>query len=119
MTDNDAGRQERAALYALGALGDEERKAFEQDLAGSPSLRRDVESFRGIADELAQAGRTSPPASLKDRLLARVAREPQEEKDPGHFTFVRTDALEWQDIGSGVSVKLVYFDPVGLASPRS
>jgi anti-sigma-K factor RskA len=84
MTDNDTGRQERAALYALGALGDEERKAFEQDLAGSPSLRRDVESFRGIADELAQAGRrTSPPASLKDRLLARVAREPQEEKTPG------------------------------------
>jgi anti-sigma factor ChrR (cupin superfamily) len=95
-------------------LGDEERKAFEQDLAGSPSLRRDVESSHGIADELAQAGRrTSPPASLKDRLLARVAREPQEEKDPGHFTFVRTDALEWQDIGSGVSVKLVYFDPGG------
>jgi anti-sigma-K factor RskA len=56
MTDNDTGRQERAALYALGALGDEERKAFEQDLAGSPSLRRDVESSHGIADELAQAG---------------------------------------------------------------
>lgn len=111
MTD-DADRQERAALYALGALGDEESKVFEQDLADSPSLQRDVESFRMIADELASAGsRISPPASLNERLLARVASEPQEEKDPGHFTFVRTDTLEWQDIGSGVSVKLVYFDP--------
>jgi anti-sigma factor ChrR (cupin superfamily) len=63
---------------------------------------------------LACAGsRISPPASLKNRLLARVAQEPQEEKNSGHFTFVRTDSLEWQDIGSGVSVKLVYFDPAG------
>ena len=95
-------------------MGDEESKTFERALAGSPSLRREVESFRGIADELALAGsRISPPASLKDRLLERVAREPQEEKDPGHFTFIRTDALEWRDIGEGVSVKLVYFDPAG------
>jgi mannose-6-phosphate isomerase-like protein (cupin superfamily) len=114
MTDHDAGKQEQAALYALGALGDEESKVFERDLAGSPSLQRDVESFRGIVDELAFAGsRISPSASLKDRLLTRVAREPQEEKDSGRFTFVRTDTLEWQDIGSGVSVKLIYFDPAG------
>jgi hypothetical protein len=114
MTNNDASRQEQAILYALGALGNEEAKAFERDLAGSPSLQRDVESFCGIAGELAGAGsRISPPASLKDRLLARVAEEPQEEKDSGHFTFVRTALLEWQDIGSGVSVKLVYFDPAG------
>jgi len=114
MTDSDAGSREQAALYALGALGDEESQAFERVLADSPSLRREVESFRGIADELAFVGsRISPPASLKDRLLARVAREPQEEKHPGHFTFIRTDALEWRDIGDGVSVKLVYFDPAG------
>ena len=114
MTDDDARRQEQAALYALGALGHEETQAFEQDLAGSAALQRDLDVFRGIADELAFAGRNmSPPAPLKERLMAIVAHEPQDEKDAGNFTFVRTAILEWQDIGAGVSVKLVYFDPAG------
>ncbi|HJR75822.1 MAG TPA: cupin domain-containing protein [Nitrospiraceae bacterium] len=114
MTDEEAGRQERAALYALGALGSEEAKAFERQLADSAGLEREVDLFRGIADELAFAGnRITPPATLKDRLLARVAHEPQEGKDDDQFTFVRTATLEWQDIGDGVSVKLVYFDPAG------
>jgi anti-sigma factor ChrR (cupin superfamily) len=114
MTDDEAGRQERAALYALGALGNEETKAFERELADLAGLEREVERFRGIADELAFAAtRIKPPTTLKDRLLARVAQEPQEAKDDDRFTFVRTATLEWQDIGEGVSVKLIYFDPAG------
>ena len=114
MTDDDARRQEQAALYALGSLGDEETKTFERDLASSAAVRRDVESFRAVADELAFSGpRIGPPAALKDRLMALVAHEPQEGTDTEYFTFVRTASLEWQDIGHGVSVKLVYFDPAG------
>ena len=112
MTDDDARRQEQAALYALGSLGDEESKVFEQDLAASASIQRDLDSFRAVADELAFSGTCiDPPATLKERLMALVAHEPQEGTDTEHFTFVRTATLEWQDIGDGVSVKLVYFDP--------
>jgi quercetin dioxygenase-like cupin family protein len=114
MTDDDARRQEQAALYALGSLGDEEAKAFERDQASSPTIQRDLDSFRGVVDELAFSGtRISPPTTLKERLMSLVAHEPQEGTDTEHFTFVRTATLEWQDIGAGVSVKLVYFDPSG------
>lgn len=114
MTDDDARRREQAALYALGALGDEESRDFEQELAGSAVLQRDLESFRAVAEQLAfSAGRITPPASLKERLMARVAGEAQEGTGRDQFTFVRTATLEWQDIGHGVSVKLLYFDPSG------
>jgi len=112
MTEDEARRQEQAALYALGALGDDERRAFEQELAGSTVLQRDLDSFRAVAEQLAFSGdRVAPPASLKERLMARIAGEAQEGSDADQFTFVRTATLEWQEIGSGVSVKLLYFDP--------
>jgi anti-sigma factor ChrR (cupin superfamily) len=117
MTDSDQTqeKQERAVLYALGALGDEEARSFERDLAGSTALKSDVDRFRDIANELAwNARRMTPPPSLKERLMARLADEPQEgQHEPGNFTFVRTSALNWQEIGPGVSVKVLFFDPAG------
>ena len=48
MTDHEksARRQEQAALYALGALGDEDARALELELAGSASLKSDIEAFQ-------------------------------------------------------------------------
>jgi anti-sigma factor ChrR (cupin superfamily) len=114
-TQDDAGQSmDQAALYALGALGDEEARAFERALAGSAALKHGVKTFRDVADELAFSGRRmAPPASLKQRLMERVAHAPQERKDDENFTFVRTASLEWLDIGAGVSVKVIFFDPVG------
>jgi anti-sigma-K factor RskA len=116
MTDPDQTqeKQERAVLYALGALADEEARSFERDLAGSAALKSEVERFREIANELAWNGqRMTPPPALKERLMARLADEPQEDNEPRNFTFVRTSTLNWQDIGSGVSVKVLFFDPAG------
>lgn len=116
MTDSDQTqeKQERAVLYALGALGDEEARLFERDLAGSAALKSEVERFREIANELAwNSRRMTPPPSLKERLMARLADEPQDDTELRNFTFVRTSTLDWQDIGSGVSVKLLFFDPTG------
>ena len=117
MTDPDQTqeKQERAVLYALGALADEEARSFERDLAGSAALKSEVERFREIAHELTwNARRMIPPPSLKERLMARLADVAQEEQnEPGNFTFVRTSTLNWQDIGSGVSVKVLFFDPAG------
>lgn len=116
MTDHEksARRQEQAALYALGALGDEDARALELELAGSASLKSDIEAFQEIATELAFSTQPiMPPASLKERLMTRLANEPRDEQPPSPFTFVRASALEWQDIGAGVSVKVLFFDPAG------
>jgi anti-sigma factor ChrR (cupin superfamily) len=114
MTDHDAGDESRglAALYVLGALGDEEARTFERELETSPVLKSQVEAFREITDELAFSARCiTPPSSLKERLMDRLAHEPRQEVDSGNFTFVRSGELEWRDIGVGVAVKVLFFDP--------
>lgn len=115
MTDRDDAveqSREQAALYVLGALGDEEAKSLERQLGTSPALKSEIDALREIVDELAFSGPSiAPPPSLKERLMAGLAHEPPRERDSPDFTFVRTGALEWLDIGAGVSVKVLFFDP--------
>ena len=116
MTDHDAADQsrEQAALYVLGALGDQEARTFEREIERSPALKNEVEAFREIADKLAFSPRCITPApSVKERLMARLAHEPQHKSESPEFMFVQTGALEWRDIGAGVSVKVLFFDPAG------
>jgi quercetin dioxygenase-like cupin family protein len=66
-----------AALYALEALTPEQRHGFEAHLAeGCASCEREVRAFREVAGFLGLAAPTArPDPSLRDRLLARLARE--------------------------------------------
>ena len=66
-----------AAAYALGALDPAEARSFETFLATSPEARREVAEFREVATLLATAAGAEPrPSSdLRDRVLARVAKE--------------------------------------------
>ena len=67
-----------AAAYALGALDPAEARSFEAFLATSPEAQREVAEFREVATLLATttAGAGSGPSSdLRDRVLARVAKE--------------------------------------------
>ena len=67
-----------AAAYALGALDPAEARSFEAFLATSPEARREVAEFREVATLLATttAGAGPGPSSdLRDRVLARVAKE--------------------------------------------
>lgn len=69
----------RAALYALGALPDEQRTAFEERLATSPELQEEVAALRAVTDDLALAAAPlAPRAAVRERLLARVAAGPAE-----------------------------------------
>lgn len=67
-----------AAAYALGALDPAEARSFEAFLATSPEAQREVAEFREVATLLATttAGAGPGPSSdLRDRVLARVAKE--------------------------------------------
>lgn len=71
--------QERAALYALGALCQHEARAFEEQLReGDAQLRADLESFEQVVDAIGYgAPAAEPPAYLFDILLTRLEKEEQ------------------------------------------
>ncbi|MCS6287867.1 MAG: cupin domain-containing protein [Nitrospira sp.] len=104
-----------AALYALEALGDDGQRQFKQSLeTAPPEVRQQVAAFQDVAQELAFSGPIIvPPASLKERLMARIAQEPQEREGAGDFTFVRSAQVAWRDLGPGVSMKMLFHDPAG------
>jgi anti-sigma-K factor RskA len=60
-----------SAAYALDALDDDERRSFEDHLAGCERCREEVASFSSTAEVLAYAaGVGSPPSpTLRDRIL--------------------------------------------------
>ncbi len=62
---------ENAALFALGALGGDERRAFEAHLATCLECRREVASLHPVGVALAQAvPQIDPPPALRARVLA-------------------------------------------------
>lgn len=111
----DSTVEEQAALYALGALGDGETRQFEQAFAtASPAMQGLVGAFQDVTAELAfGAAAIAPPASLKERLMARIAAEPQEPPEASPFVFVRASDREWRKVEPGVSVKVLFYDSVG------
>lgn len=106
---------ELAALYALDALGDDEQRRFELSLERAPAaVRQQVAAFQEVVQELAFSGPVmTPPASLKARLMARIAQEPQGEQGSERLTFVRSTSLTWQELGPGLSMKVLFNDPAG------
>lgn len=115
MTDEDRPSrefQEESALYVLGALGDEEARRFEERLRTASALdKSELEAFCAVVKELPFSVESVAPArSLRDRLLTRIASVPQQSMpDPG-LTFVRSSELDWQEVGVGVSVKVLHSD---------
>jgi anti-sigma-K factor RskA len=70
--------QDQIDAYALGILEDEEVARVEAHLADCQECQRLLRQARGVATLLALAPRqVQPPARLKQRILARIAQEPQ------------------------------------------
>lgn len=103
---------ELAALYALEALGDEAQSQFTRSLeTASASTREEVAAFQDVVQELAFSGPAiAPPASLKERLMARIAQEPQDAPEATGFIFVRSKGLPWQELAPGLSMKVLFHD---------
>ena len=62
-----------SGAYAVDALDDLERAAFERHLAECPECRAEVDSLREAASLLAETTALEPPAALRDRVLADIA----------------------------------------------
>ena len=56
--------------YALDALSDEERAEFEKHLDKCPSCAEEVRGLRETASRLAMATAVTPPAGMRQRVLA-------------------------------------------------
>jgi hypothetical protein len=61
------------AAYALDALDERERAAYEAHFASCEICRTDVGEFRAAAAELATLTATPPPADAKARVMAEIA----------------------------------------------
>jgi anti-sigma-K factor RskA len=69
------------ALFALGALQDDERVTLEKHLEGCSSCRRELERLRGDMALLAlSASGPAPPRRSRERLLKAIAKEPRTQK---------------------------------------
>jgi hypothetical protein len=72
MTDHTRYSEDVGA-YLLGAMSDQERRAFERHLAGCVDCQEEVERLRPAADALpATVEQIEPPPGLKARLMAEV-----------------------------------------------
>ena len=68
--------EDATAAYLLGALGEDERAAFEEHLAGCPACREEVDELLPAARALPiSAHPIDPPPALKARIMAEVERE--------------------------------------------
>jgi anti-sigma-K factor RskA len=76
MSSEYSGSYDAHALsgaYAVDALDDRERVAFERHLAECPECRAEVASLREAAAVLAETTAVEPPSALRDRVLAGIA----------------------------------------------
>ncbi|MGH2840764.1 MAG: zf-HC2 domain-containing protein, partial [Solirubrobacteraceae bacterium] len=66
----DGGLHDQLAAYALDALDERERKAFEVHLADCRECRAELADFRETVSLLAEgAAGPAPPDALRERLL--------------------------------------------------
>jgi len=112
--------RERAALYALGLLEPALAHRFEKHVADECEVcRAELTAFRDTLGALPfSLPLAQPPASLRDRLMARIKPGPQVWKEwqpasMGSGThLVPAGPAGWQPVGlPGVSAKQLYSDP--------
>ncbi|WP_432105224.1 anti-sigma factor [Streptomyces sp. bgisy091] len=75
---NAADPHESSAAYVLHALPEEERRTFEEHLAGCEQCQEEVAELRATTALLGRATAEQPPGALRDRVLSQVAATPQE-----------------------------------------
>ncbi|MEU6864436.1 anti-sigma factor [Streptomyces sp. NPDC046876] len=80
MTGN--GSHDAAGAYVLDALPDDERRGFETHLAECEACSVEVAGLSAAAARLGQAVAVDPPAGLRSRVLAEIARTAQEPQAP-------------------------------------
>lgn len=110
--------QARAALYALGALSPLEACAFEDELTlAAHTARLEAAEFDAVVSQLGfSAEAATPPAQLRDELLARIANESRaatshREVAPMHHVDVFRHEGHWKPVFPGAEVKMLFAEP--------
>lgn len=124
--DEEAGN--RAALYVLGALSDDEIDEYDQHILVCSACHEEVASLRTVVADLSSIGpRVEPPAALKARLFERITgttREPAPpaasaqpwrswatEAGPSGLSFNLASEAAWEPAGQeGVEVRRLFVD---------
>jgi predicted ChrR family anti-sigma factor len=115
----DQEMEERASLYALGALSQQETRAFDEHLAeGCEVCKAHLKGFESVTNMLAyDADKMSPSNGVRERLMARLSdeaalaeSEPTLEYDDASPVVVRADEGEWQQMCAGVLFKQLFVD---------
>lgn len=80
-----------AGAYALDAVDDLERAAFDRHLRDCPSCAAEVAELRETAARLAQPVAEAPPPRMREAVLAQIRSTPQERERPATSARSRTD----------------------------
>jgi len=109
--------RERAALYALGALREEETREFEQHLAAGCAICADeVAAFTPVVAELGHAPvPQTPRLEIRARVLQRIEAQGMDQDHPvidkDLLRFVGSNWLEWKPGNApGVEIKTLAVD---------
>ncbi|WP_455359777.1 anti-sigma factor [Streptomyces sp. SYSU K21746] len=79
---SDADLCHDTGAYALHALPEDERRAFEKHMASCETCAREVAELSAAAARLGQELAVVPPAGMKEQVLERVAATRQERRPP-------------------------------------
>jgi quercetin dioxygenase-like cupin family protein len=105
---------ELAALYALDALDAGEKTQFEDHLrAGCESCAAEVRSLHDVGIAIGASVPIDPPATLRERLMSRVARTPRRPGiayDESGLLIARSEEISWKTLAPGISYKPLYRD---------
>ena len=112
--------QEKAALYALGALSQHEARAFEEHVAeGCDFCHSELEAFEQVANAIAlDAGEQEPPPEVRDRLIAAIndsgngdtAKPARSKRREQKFVSIRANDGKWIEAQEGIFFKSLYID---------
>jgi anti-sigma factor ChrR (cupin superfamily) len=109
--------KDRALLYALGTLTQNEARAFEDHLAdGCNDCEAELRASEQLTHSLAfDAAEIEPPPRVFERVVGFVTKEkqlsPVAPNVPGELTTVRKDEGQWFESSPGVLVKRLFENP--------
>lgn len=111
---------EWAALYALGALNQQEARAFEEHLAeGCEACAANAIAFQATVGALAfSPAEATPSPAVRENLSALLAEEGKTKPSDAHFRpsvppqflTMRADEGEWREAAAGILVKQLFVD---------
>ena len=109
------GMVERASLYALGALTEDEARSFAEHLdAGCEACAAELLPFRAVVSLLgAGTPELEPPTAAREKLLKQIAgaiTAPNSTKPLNGILILRADQGTWQPVAKGIEVKQLFVD---------